>query len=143
VRVTGRKVEIIVTAGGKNVAPSVLEDRVRAHSLVSQCMVVGDGQAYIAALITLDPEGLGSWVEQHGKSADVPQLIEDAELIAELQTAIDDANRAVSQAESIRKFTVLPGDWTEESGHLTPSLKLKRNVVLRGFHRDVAALYAN
>ena len=143
VRVTGRKEEIIVTAGGKNVAPSVLEDRVRAHSLVSQCMVVGDGQAYIAALITLDPENLGSWVEQHGKSADVLQLIEDAELIAEIQTAIDDANGAVSRAEAIRKFTILTLDWTEESGHLTPSLKLKRNVVLRDFYRDVAALHAS
>ncbi len=142
VRITGRKKEILVTAGGKNVAPGVLEDRIRAHHLVSQCMVVGDGQPFIAALVTIDPEVFPSWAEQHGKSGKLPDLVDDPDLRAEVEAAIGDANRAVSQAESIRKFTILPVDWTEENGHLTPSLKLKRNVVLREFRSDVESLYS-
>ncbi len=141
VRITGRKKEIIVTAGGKNVAPAVLEDRLRAHPLVSQCMVVGDGRPFIAALVTIDPDGFAAWASQHGKSGSVATHVEDPDLVAEVSSAIDDANRAVSRAESIRKFHILPLDWTEESGHLTPSLKLKRNVVMREFKDDVAALY--
>ncbi len=142
VRITGRKKEILVTAGGKNVAPSVLEDRVRAHPLISQCIVVGDGQPFIAALVTIDPESLPRWAEQHGKTSDVTKLTEDPDLRAEVAAAIEDANKAVSQAESIRKFRILPVDWTEEGGQLTPSLKLKRNVVLRDFRPEVEALYA-
>ncbi len=141
VRVTGRKKEIIVTAGGKNVAPAVLEDRLRAHHLVSQCMVVGDGKPYVAALVTLDPEAFEHWSDQHGKSGGLAALTTDPELVAVLQEAVDDANKAVSQAESIRRFSVLPVDWTEESGELTPSLKLKRNVVMREFRREIQALY--
>ncbi len=141
VRVTGRKKEIIVTAGGKNVAPNVLEDQVRAHPLVSQCMVVGDGEPFIAALITLDPEALGVWAEQHGKDLNQLDITTDSDLTAEVQTAIDEANRSVSQAESIRKFRVLDGDWTEETGHLTPSLKLKRPLVLRDFRSELDRLY--
>jgi long-chain acyl-CoA synthetase len=141
VRVTGRKKEIIVTAGGKNVAPNVLEDRLRAHPLVSQCMVVGDGEPFIAALVTIDAEALGPWAEQRGKSGRVAGLTEDPDLIAEVQSAVDEANKAVSQAESIRRFRILPGDWTEETGYLTPSLKLRRSLVLREFRADVDALY--
>jgi len=141
VRITGRKKEILVTAGGKNVAPAVLEDRLRGHHLVSQCMVVGDGQPYIAALVTIDPESFPAWAEAHGKSGDVADLVDDPELRAEVSVAVDEANKAVSKAESIRKFTILPADWTEEGGQLTPSLKLKRNVVMRQFRDDVAALY--
>ena len=142
VRITGRKKEIIVTAGGKNVAPTVLEDRLRAHPLVSQCMVVGDGQPYIAALVTIDPESFPQWAAQHHKTGSIADLTEDPELIAEVERAVEEANKAVSQAESIRKFTILPVDWTEEGGQLTPSLKLKRNVVSREFRADVEALYA-
>ena len=141
VRVTGRKKEIIVTAGGKNVAPAVLEDRIRASHLVSQCMVVGDGKPYVAALVTIDPESFEQWADQHGKSGGVPALTEDPDLLAELQAVIDEANKAVSQAESIRRFAVLPVDWTEETGELTPSLKLRRNVVMREFRREIQALY--
>lgn len=142
-RITGRKKELIVTAGGKNVAPAVLEDRLRAHTLVSQCMVVGDGKPFIACLVTLDVESLPAWLEQNGKPADTPveQLVDDPALVAEIQNAVDEANKAVSRAESIRKFTVLPVDWTEAGGQLTPSLKLKRNVVMADFADDVAALY--
>ncbi len=115
VRITGRKKELIVTAGGKNVAPAVLEDRVRAHLLVSQCLVVGDQQPFIAALVTIDPETFPSWLEEHGKPADTPvkDMVDDPDLRAEIQSAIDDANKAVSKAESIRKFTILADDWTE------------------------------
>jgi long-chain acyl-CoA synthetase len=142
VRITGRKKEILVTAGGKNVAPAVLEDRLRAHVLVSQCMVVGDGQPFIGALVTIDPESFPAWAQAHGKSGSIAGLVDDPDLRAEIQLAVDDANKAVSQAESIRKFTILADDWTEEGGQLTPSLKLKRNVVMREFREDVAALYA-
>jgi long-chain acyl-CoA synthetase len=142
VRITGRKKEILVTAGGKNVAPSVLEDRVRAHALVSQCLVVGDGRPFIAALITVDPDAFPDWAAAHGKTGGVAENIDDPDLRAELQKAVDDANAAVSRAESIRTFTVLPEDWTEEGGQLTPSLKLKRNVVVREHKDEIAALYA-
>ncbi len=141
VRITGRKKEILVTAGGKNVAPAVLEDRLRAHHLVDQCLVVGDGQPFIAALVTLDAETVPAWVEQHGKSGDVSVLVDDPDLRAAIQTAVDEANKAVSKAESIRRFTILASVWTEEGGQLTPSLKLKRGVVLREHRDDVDALY--
>ena len=142
VRITGRKKEIIVTAGGKNVAPTVLEDRIRSHYLVSQCMVVGDGQPFIAALVTIDPESLPMWAEQHQKTGGLADLVDDADLLSEIERAVEEANEAVSKAESIRKFTILPVDWTEEGGQLTPSLKLKRNVVMREFRADVEAIYS-
>ena len=144
VRITGRKKELIVTAGGKNVAPAVLEDRLRAHPLISQCMVVGDAKPYIACLVTLDTESLPVWLENNGKPADtaVADLVSDPAVTAEIQKAVDEANKAVSKAESIRKFAILPVDWTEEGGQLTPSLKLKRNVVMSEFGDEVEALYA-
>ena len=142
-RITGRKKEILVTAGGKNVAPAVLEDRLRAHPLVDQCMVVGDQQPYIACLVTLDPDALGPWLTSRGRSPQTPvaDLVEDPELVAELQKGVDDANKTVSRAEGIRRFRVLPAAWTEEGGQLTPSLKLKRSVVLQECAADVASLY--
>lgn len=141
-RITGRKKEILVTAGGKNVAPAVLEDRLRAHPIVSQCIVVGDGKPFIAALVTLDEEMYPAWAENHGLG-DVPfsRARTDERVRAEVQKAVDDANTAVSKAESIRAFTILDTDFTEESGHLTPSLKLKRNVVMRDYGDEVDALY--
>jgi long-chain acyl-CoA synthetase len=143
VRITGRKKEIIVTAGGKNVAPAVLEDRLRAHLLIDQCIVVGDGQPFIAALITIDRESFPTWAQAHGKTGSIADLVDDPDLRAEVEAAVDDANKAVSKAESIRKFTILPDEWTEEGGQLTPSLKLKRNVVMRELKDDVAALYVS
>jgi long-chain acyl-CoA synthetase len=143
-RVTGRKKELIVTAGGINVAPSVLEDRVRANPLVSQAMVVGEGRPYVACLVTLDPEALELWKKRHGRPADATpsDLAGDPELIAEIQRAVDDANKAVSRAESIRRFRVLPVDFTEASGQLTPSLKVRRDVVAKDFAADIEALYS-
>ncbi|MER5684155.1 AMP-dependent synthetase/ligase [Streptomyces sp. NPDC002205] len=140
--ITGRKKEIIMTTGGKNVAPAPLEDWLRAHPLVSQCMVVGDNRPFITALITLEPDGLLHW-RQMRKKQDVPirDLVADEELRGALQRAVDEANRLVSRPESIRKFVVLPVDFTEEGGHLTPSLKLKRDAILRDFEAEIEALY--
>ena len=142
-RITGRKKELIVTAGGKNVAPAVLEERVRAHPLVSQCMVVGDRQPFIAALVTIDPDAWLAWKQTHGKpeAADPGDLADDPDLRAEIQQAIDQANLAVSKAESIRTFRILPRDFTEATGELTPSLKVKRNVVLKEYADEIAAIY--
>jgi long-chain acyl-CoA synthetase len=142
-RVTGRKKELIVTAGGKNVAPAVLEDRLRAHPLISQVMVVGDNRPFIAALITLDPEPLEHWKKQHGKPAGATpaDLATDPDLLAELQAAVDDANKAVSRAESIRKFVILPVDFTTDNGYITPSLKVKRAVVAKDFAAEIEKLY--
>ena len=144
VTITGRKKELIVTAGGKNVAPAVLEDRLRANWLVSQCLVVGDRQPFIAALVTIDPEAFPTWLEKTGRPAttNLAGVVDDPELRAEVQSAIDDANKAVSKAEAIRKFTILPFDWTEATGQLTPSLKLKRNVVQKECAAEIAALYS-
>jgi long-chain acyl-CoA synthetase len=141
--ITGRKKEIIVTAGGKNVAPAVLEDRLRAHPLVSQCMVVGDAKPFIGCLITLDVDALPAWLKMHNRPADTPvsDLVDDPELHADLQAAVDHANEAVSKAESIRKFVILPVDFTEEGGQLTPSLKLKRAVVAKEFASVIDGLY--
>ena len=142
--VSGRKKEIIVTSGGKNVAPAVLEDRIRAHPVVSQAMVVGDARPYVACLITLDEEAIGFWKQQHGKPADatIADLASDSDLNAEIQDAVHEANKAVSRAESIRRFRVLQHDFTEEGGQLTPSLKVRRNVVAKDFAADIEALYA-
>ncbi|MCU1680687.1 MAG: long-chain fatty acid--CoA ligase [Amycolatopsis sp.] len=142
-KITGRKKEIIVTAGGKNVAPSGLEDSLKASPLVSQAMVVGDQRPFIGALITIDEEYFPSWKSQHGKPADatVADLAMDADLRAEVQTAVDEANKAVSHAEAIKKFTVLANDFTEQSGEITPSLKLKRNVVTKNYSDTIDTLY--
>jgi long-chain acyl-CoA synthetase len=142
--IIGRKKEIIVTAGGKNVAPAVLEDRLRANPLISQAMCVGDAQPFIAALITIDPEAFPGWKERNGKSADatVADLAEDPDLHAEIELAVKDANQAVSKAEAIRKFRILPVDFTEDTGELTPTLKVKRKVVAEKFASDIDALYA-
>jgi long-chain acyl-CoA synthetase len=143
-RITGRKKEMLVTAGGKNVAPAVLEDRLRSHALISQTMVVGDGKPFIGALITLDPEALGPWKERHGKpaGATIAELREDPDLIAAVQDAVDDANKAVSRAESIRKFRILDGDFTQKAGQLTVKLGIRRSVLMKDYAADVEALYS-
>ncbi len=140
--IVGRKKEIIVTSGGKNVAPEVLEDRLRAHPLISQCMVVGDNQPFIAALITLDPDSIKSWVKSNKKAgAAIADLTTDPALIDVIQTAVDEANKAVSRAESIRKFTILPQDFTIADGQLTAKLSVKRHVVNQQFAQEIADLF--
>jgi long-chain acyl-CoA synthetase len=142
VRITGRKKELIVTAGGKNVSPAVLEDALRGHPLISQAIVVGDQKPFIACLITLDDEMLPTWLSNHGKpEMSVAEAAKDDDVRAELQKAVDQANTQVSRAEAIRKFEVLDTDFTEASGHLTPKLSLKRAVVMKDFAEQVEQLY--
>jgi long-chain acyl-CoA synthetase len=141
-RITGRKKEIIVTAGGKNVAPAVLEDRVRSHPLVSQVVVVGDAQPFIAALITIDMEALPNWLSARGlEPLTLEQAKTNPDVLAALDQAVARANRAVSRAESIRKFSILDTDFTVANDYLTPSLKVKRNLVLKDFAHEVDELY--
>jgi long-chain acyl-CoA synthetase len=141
--ITGRKKELIVTAGGKNVAPAVLEDRLRAHPLVSQCMVVGDNQPFIAALITIDAEMLKGWIAANNKTgATIETLINDPDLHAVVQTAVDEANKAVSKAESIRKFAILPEDFSIAGGQLTAKLSVKRHIVATQYASTIEALYS-
>jgi long-chain acyl-CoA synthetase len=141
--ITGRCKELIVTASGKNVAPAVLEDRLRGHPLVSQCVVVGDQRPFVAALITLDLDMVPGWLAGHGKSALTPaQALIDPDIRASLGRAVERANQAVSRAESIREFRLLEDDFTEANGYLTPSMKVKRDLVLRDFAAEIDALYA-
>ncbi len=142
--IVGRKKELIVTAGGKNVAPAVLEDRLRAHPLISQCMVVGDNQPFIASLITIDQDALKTWVLANKKEgASLADLTNDPDLIAVIQTAVDEANKAVSRAESIRKFKILPTDFTIAGGQLTAKLSLKRHVIGKEFATEIVALFTS
>ncbi|MFI1014994.1 AMP-dependent synthetase/ligase [Streptomyces sp. NPDC020965] len=142
--ITGRKKDILVTSGGKNVSPAVLEDRLRSRPPVGQCLVVGDNRPYVAALVTLEPEAMRHWLTVRGRPGDTPLagLRDDPELIADVQRAVDHANEAVSRAESIRRFRLLAGEFTEENGLLTPSLKVKRREVMAAYADDVAALYS-
>ena len=142
--ITGRKKEIIVTAGGKNVAPAVLEDRIRAHPLVSQCVVVGDNRPFIGALITLDAEGLPGWLKMHDKPEMTPEEARtDTDVLAALDQAVTRANKAVSKAESIRKFAVLPGDLTVDNGYLTPKQSVRRHVFVKDFATEIEQLYVD
>ena len=141
-RITGRKKEILVTAGGKNVAPAPLEHIITSNLLVAHAVVIGDNRPYIAALVTLDPEQLPGWLKSKGREEQPPELlVEDPEVRAEIQRSIDEANKTVSAAEAIKRFVVLPIDLTEESGHLTPKLSVKRHVVLADFAPAVESLY--
>ncbi|MFI1565040.1 AMP-dependent synthetase/ligase [Streptomyces sp. NPDC020490] len=141
--ITGRKKEILITAGGKNMAPAPLENWLRQHPLISQCMVLGDGRPYISALITLDQDGIAHWCRMNGRPAvPVERLVDDEALRAVLQRAVDEANKLVSRPESIRRFAVLPRDLTEREGHLTPSMKLRREAIMRDFAAEVEILYA-
>jgi long-chain acyl-CoA synthetase len=142
--ITGRKKEMIVTAAGKNVAPAILEDRLRSHLIIGQCMVVGDGRPFVSALITIDREAFGPWKERHGKPAEatVADLRDDPDLVASVQHAVDDANKAVSRAESIRKFRILQDDFTQEDGHLSAKLGIRRSVLAKEFAQDIEALYS-
>ncbi len=142
--ITGRKKEILVTAGGKNVAPAALEDPIRANPIVGQVVVVGDQKPFIAALITLDPEMLPTWLANNDLPGDMSLVDAAASAVvrAEVQRAIDEANKHVSRAESIRKFTILSSEWTEASGHLTPKMSIKRNIIMEDFAEDISVLYS-
>jgi len=142
--ITGRKKEIIVTAGGKNVAPAVLEDPIRANPIVGQVVVVGDQKPFISALVTLDSEMLPTWLANNGLPADMSlaDAAQNEKVRTEVQGAIDRANTRVSRAESIRKFTILPTEWTEASGHLTPKLSIKRNVIVKDFADEIEDIYS-
>jgi len=141
VRVTGRRNDVLVTAGGKSVAPALLEDRICAHPLVSHAIIVGDGAPYVAALVTLDTEAAAAWARRLGRPTDTAELVDDPDLRDEIQTAVNAANTTVSAAESVRRFVVLTSQWTQAGGQLTPSLKLKRQQILADHHAEVAALY--
>ncbi|MDT0381508.1 AMP-binding protein [Streptomyces sp. DSM 42041] len=142
--ITGRKKDILVTSGGKNVSPSVLEDRLRSRPPVGQCMVVGDDRPYVAALVTLEEEAVRHWLAVRRRPADTPRarLRENPELLADVQRAVDYANEAVSRAESIRRFVVVDGEFTEAGGMLTPSLKVRRQAVAEGYAKEIDELYA-
>ena len=143
ITITGRRKEVIVTAGGKNVSPAQLEDQLRSHPLVSQCVVIGDQKPFVAAILTLDAEMLPTWLKNNGKpEMSLTQAAEDAEIRAELQKVVDRANESVSRAESIRSFVVIDSDFTEENGYLTPSLKLKRNVVVKDLAPIIEKIYS-
>jgi long-chain acyl-CoA synthetase len=141
--ITGRSKEILVTAAGKNVSPAPLENVIRANALVSQAMLVGDGRPAIAALITLDAASVQAWLEQNGRpDTPVAELVEDPAVLAEVRSAVDAANETVSSAEGVKRFRVLPVDFTEDGGQLTPTLKLKRAVIMREFADEIEAMYA-
>ncbi|MFI8565091.1 AMP-dependent synthetase/ligase [Rhodococcus sp. NPDC078407] len=144
ITISGRKKELIVTAGGKNVSPAGLEDRLRASALISQAVVVGDQKPFIGALITLDPEAFGRWKSAHGKDSDATaaDLQTDPDLVAEIDAAVADANTSVSHAESIKKYRLLPHDFSEESGEMTPTMKLKRNVITASYADEIESIYA-
>jgi len=143
--ITGRKKEIIVTAGGKNVVPALLEDQIRADALVSQVLVVGDNRPFIGALVTLDEEALPGWLQRHGLPADTPlgDAASHAEVKAAVQELINQANQSVSQAEAIKSFRIVPSDFTEASGHLTPSMKVKRAQVMKDFEAVIDEMYTS
>ncbi|WP_353066365.1 hypothetical protein [Arcanobacterium hippocoleae] len=133
---------MIVTAGGKNVAPAPLEDALRGHPLISQVVVVGDQKRFISALITLDADALPQWLVNHQlEPMTAAQAVEDPQVIAAIDRAVKRTNESVSRAESIRKFKILPGDFTVQNGYLTPSLKVRRNVVLADFADQIAEIY--
>ncbi|WAL95579.1 AMP-dependent synthetase/ligase [Streptomyces sp. Je 1-369] len=141
--ITGRKKDILVTSGGKNVSPAILEDRLRSRSPVGQCIVVGDNRSYVGALVTLDPEAVAHWLTVRKRPKDTPpaELARDPKMIAEVQRAVDYANAAVSKAESIRKFAIVGGEFTEDNGLLTPSLKIKRHAVTEAYAAEIEDLY--
>ncbi|MGO3313296.1 MAG: AMP-dependent synthetase/ligase, partial [Brachybacterium tyrofermentans] len=141
--ITGRLKEVIVTAGGKNISPAQLEDQLRSHPLVSQCVVIGDQKPFVAAILTLDAEMLPTWLTNNSlPEMTIAEAAEDATVRAELQTIVDKANQTVSRAESIRSFEVIDTDFTEENGYLTPSLKLKRNVVVKDMAQVIEKIYS-
>ena len=144
VRIVDRKKELIITAGGKNISPANLEGLLKHHPLVGQACVIGDRRPYVSALVVLDGEAAPGWAAQHGLAfTDLASFAREPRVSAEIQRAVDDANQHVSQVEAIKRFVVLPAEWTVESEELTPTLKLKRRVVLHKYAEEIERLYAN
>jgi long-chain acyl-CoA synthetase len=141
--ITGRKKDLLVTASGKNVVPAATEDRIQRHRLIGQAMLVGDGKPFVSALIALDTDELPGWAEQHGKPAEIEALVDDEDLRAELQGAVDEANQAVSRAEQVREFRIVPDELTVEEGELTPTLKVKRGVVEERYQELIDDIYGD
>ena len=133
-----------MTAGGKNVVPALLEDQIRADALVSQCVVIGEGRSFIAALVTLDQEALPGWLARHqmDKDLSLEELSTHPKVLETVQAVIDKANASVSKAEAIKSFRIVPADFTEETGHLTPSMKIKRAVVLKDYEAVIDQIYS-
>jgi long-chain acyl-CoA synthetase len=144
-KITGRKKELIATAGGKKVAPALLEDPIRANPIVGQVVAVGEGKPFISALVTLDTEMLPVWLNNNGEAADMPldEAVKNPKVIAEVQKAVDAANARVSRAESIRKFVILPTEFAEASGHLTPKMSIKREPIMKDFSKQIEEMYAD
>src|SRR5262249_3113956 len=142
-KIPGRKTGPIATAGGRKVAPALLEDPIRANPLVGQVVAVGEGKPFIAALITLDPEMLPVWLNNNGEAGDMSleEAAKNPKVVAEVQKAVDAANSHVSRAESIRKFEILPIEFTEASGHLTPKMSIKRGPILKDFADQIEGMY--
>ncbi|MDO9354936.1 MAG: long-chain fatty acid--CoA ligase, partial [Solirubrobacteraceae bacterium] len=134
--------DIIITAGGKNLTPANIEAELKLSPIISQAMMHGDRRAYPVALITLDPETAPGWAEQNGLPTDLAELAKDPKTIAEVQRVLDDANAHYAPVEQIKKFTILPADFSQETGELTPTLKVKRNVVEQMYAQELDALYA-
>lgn len=143
ISIVGRKKELIITAGGKNVAPTALEDPLRASPIISQAVVIGDQRPFVSVLISLDPEMLPAWLDNNGQPKDLTlaQAAQNPRILAEVQKSIDDVNATLSNAEAIKKFAVIESELTEESGHLTPSLKIKREIVTRDFAPIIDEIY--
>ena len=137
-----RKKELIITAGGKNISPANLESALKAHPLIGQACVIGDNRAYLTALIVLDGQGASAWAAAHGAAgATIGELADHPEVCAEIGRAVAAVNQHVSRVESIRKWTILPTEWTAESEELTPTLKLRRRVVLKKYAKAIVAMY--
>jgi long-chain acyl-CoA synthetase len=143
VKIVDRKKELIITAGGKNISPANLETLLKQHPLVGQACAVGDRRSFVSALIVLDPEVAPLWAKRHGiEFSSMADLASCQELAAEVQQAVDDCNRQVARAESVRKFTILPVEWTAESEELTPTLKLKRRVIVAKYAAEIELMYS-
>ncbi len=143
IKITGRKKDIIITAGGKNITPANLEAEIKQHVLVSQCVVVGDRRPYLVALVTLDPEEAVKFAEEHGLSADLDQLAENSDVRASIEKRLGVINEKFARVEQVKKIAILPNDLSQESGELTPTLKVKRNVVSSKYEREIEDLYSN
>jgi len=142
VKIIGRKKEILITSAGKNIAPVELEDLIKPHQLIGQICVVGDGKKYLTALIVLDGDGgAEAWAADNGVEYSIKDMAKNSKVIDAIQKQVDEANSKVAQVQQIKKFIVLEKEWTDSSGELTPTLKLKRNVIAETYHDQIESMY--